>query len=96
MRIMSATRPLQVLASCQETFTTGAREHEQHPWCRAVVLAQSARVRGRRAPVFPTRSGVGGSLHPSLEPGKTKKRAKVDRKKRADIRVVSAAVACSS
>ena len=52
MRIMSATRPLQVLASCQETFTTGAREHEQHPWCRAVVLAQSARVRGRRAPVF--------------------------------------------
>ena len=47
----------------QETFTTGARKHEQHPWCRAVVLAQSARVRGRRAPVFPTRSGVGGSLH---------------------------------
>ena len=58
MRIMSATRPLQVLASW-ETFTTGAREHEQHPWCQAAVLAQSARVWGRRALVGTTRIGAG-------------------------------------
>ena len=82
MRIMSATRPLQVLASCQETFTTGAREHEQHPWCRAVCW-RSQHGCGVAEPLFSPRGAELGSpcTLPS-EPGKKKDKSswtKVDR-----------------